>query len=98
MFFAPSKLYFSTQVGVAGYIKAADALFGGDMQKTYEVASAILTAGEGSRFVIEKSHGIIQAVYQNPTLLYVAVGCFVVFTVVLCVALWRLWKNRTPRL
>jgi len=57
-----------------------------------------LTAGEGSHFVVDKSHGLIQAVYQNPTSLYIAIGCFTVFTVVLCVALWRLWKNRTPKL
>ena len=55
------------------------------------------TAGEGSRFVVDKSHGLIQAVYQNPVYLYVAIGCFAVFTAVLCVGLWRLWKNRTPK-
>ena len=58
---------------------------------------AALTAGEGSRFVVDKSQGVIQAVYQNPVYLYAAVGCFAVFTVVLCVAVWRLWKNRTPK-
>jgi DNA-binding transcriptional ArsR family regulator len=56
-----------------------------------------LTAGEGSRFVVDKSQGLIQAVYQNPMYLNIALGCFVLFTVVLCVALWRLWKNRTPK-
>ena len=56
-----------------------------------------LTAGEGGRFVVDKSQGLIQAVYQNPVSLYIAIGCFTVFTVVLCVALWRLWKNRTPK-
>lgn len=56
-----------------------------------------LTAGEGGRFVVDKSQGLIQAVYQNPLYLDVAMGCFMVFTVVLCVALWRLWKNRTPK-
>jgi hypothetical protein len=37
-------------------------------------------------------------VYQNPMYLYIAVGCFVLFTVFLCVALWRLWENRTPKI
>jgi DNA-binding transcriptional ArsR family regulator len=59
--------------------------------------SGSLTAGEGSRFVVDKSQGLIQAVYQNPMYLYVAMGCFVAFTVVLCIAMWRLWKNRTPK-
>ena len=58
----------------------------------------MLSAGDGGRFVVDKSHGLIQAVYPNPTSLYIAIGCFTVFTAVLCVALWRLWKNRTPKL
>jgi DNA-binding transcriptional ArsR family regulator len=57
-----------------------------------------LSAGEGGRFVIDQSQGLIQAVYQNPLFLYGAVGCFVVFSVFLVVALWRLWENRTPKL
>jgi len=57
-----------------------------------------LTAGESSRFVIDQSQGVIQAVYQNPLYLYVAVGCFVVFSVFLVVGLWRFWENRTPKI
>jgi len=57
-----------------------------------------VTAGDGGRFVVEQSQGIIQAVYQNPLYLDVAIGCFALFTVLLSVALWRLWKNRTPRI
>ena len=54
--------------------------------------------GEGSRFVVDKSQGVLQAVYQDPMLLYIAIGCFLVFTVVLCIGLWRLWENKTPKL
>jgi DNA-binding transcriptional ArsR family regulator len=57
-----------------------------------------LTAGDGSRFVVDQSQGVIQAVYQNPMYLYIAVGCFILFTVLLSVAVWRLWVNRTPRI
>ena len=60
--------------------------------------SGSLTAGESSRFVVDQSQGVIQAVYQNPMYLYIAVGCFVLFTVFLCIALWRLWENRTPQI
>jgi hypothetical protein len=60
--------------------------------------SGSLTAGESSRFVVDHSQGVIQAVYQNPMYLYIAVGCFVLFTFFLCVALWRLWENRTPKI
>jgi len=57
-----------------------------------------LTAGEGGRFIIDQSQGVIQAVYQNPLYLYVAVGCFVVFSVFLVVGLWRFWENRTVKI
>jgi DNA-binding transcriptional ArsR family regulator len=60
--------------------------------------SRSLTAGEGSHFVVNQSQGVIQAVYQNPMYLYIAVGCFVLFTVFLCFGLWRLWENRTPKI
>ena len=60
--------------------------------------SGLLTAGDGSHFVVDQSQGVIQAVYQNPMFLYIAVGCFVLFTVFLCVGLWRLWENRIPKI
>jgi DNA-binding transcriptional ArsR family regulator len=60
--------------------------------------SGSLTAGESGRFIVDQSQGVIQAVYQNPMYLYIAVGCFVLFTVFLCIALWRLWENRTPKI
>jgi DNA-binding transcriptional ArsR family regulator len=55
-------------------------------------------ASGGGPLVLDKSPGVIQAVYQNPLYLYIAVGCFVLFTVFLCIALWRLWENRTPKI
>jgi DNA-binding transcriptional ArsR family regulator len=60
--------------------------------------SGSLTAGKDSHFVVYQSQGLIQAVYQNPMYLYIAVGCFVLFTVFLCIGLWRLWENRTPKI
>jgi hypothetical protein len=60
--------------------------------------SGPLSAGVGDRFVVDQSQGMIQAVYQNPLYLYIAVGCFIVFTVFLCVAVWRLWENRIPKI
>jgi DNA-binding transcriptional ArsR family regulator len=60
--------------------------------------SGPLTAGENGRFVVDQTQGVIQAVYQNPMYLYIAVGCFVLFTVFLSVALWRFWENRTPKI
>ncbi|MFH1101521.1 MAG: winged helix-turn-helix domain-containing protein [Methanobacteriota archaeon] len=52
----------------------------------------------GMRYVVDKSEGVLHAVYQDPVLLYIAIACFLIFTVVLCVSLWRLWENRAAKL
>lgn len=62
------------------------------------VPSIAPTLEENTHFFIDKSEGIIQAIYQDPMLLYIAIACFTVCTVVLCIALWRLWENRTPKI
>jgi len=36
--------------------------------------------------------------FQDPVFVYIAIACLIVFTTVLCVAMWRLWKNKTPKL
>ena len=53
---------------------------------------------EGTNFFVDESQGIMQAIYQNPMFLYIAIACFVIFTIVLSVSLWRLWENKTPKL
>ncbi len=56
-----------------------------------------LTAGNGNHFVINPSQGVIEAVYQNPMYLYAAIGCFVAFSVLLVIGLWRFWENRAVK-
>lgn len=34
------------------------------------------------------------ATVQDPTLLYIGLGCFLLFMALLCIGLWRLWENR----
>jgi len=51
-----------------------------------------------THLVVDKSEGVIQAVSQNPTLLYIAIACFIVFTAILCISLWRLWENKTQKI
>lgn len=58
----------------------------------------ILNSGDGGRFVVDESQGVIQAVYQNPLYLNVAIGCFILFTILLSLAIWRLWENRTQKI
>ena len=53
---------------------------------------------KGTNFFVDESQGIMQTIYQNPMFLYIAIACFVIFTIVLCVSLWRLWENKTSKL
>ena len=53
---------------------------------------------EGSRFL---DHGLNEGAdifFQDPLFFYLAIACFIVFTVVVCVATWRVWKNKTTKL
>ena len=37
-------------------------------------------------------------IYQNPIFLYAAIVFMLIFTIVLCISIWRIWENRTPKL
>ena len=53
---------------------------------------------EGTRLVVDESQGVMYALSQNPLFLYIAVTCFIVFTLMLCFSLWRYWENKTPKI
>lgn len=53
---------------------------------------------KNTNVLTDKSEGISQAIYQDPTLLYIAIACFVVFAIVLCISLWRIWENKTQKI
>lgn len=38
------------------------------------------------------------ALFHQPLLLYASIACFTIFIVVFCIAIWFLWKNKTPKL
>jgi len=44
------------------------------------------------------NNGAIDALYQDPLFFYIALACFAIFAVVLCVSIWRYRKNKTPKL
>ena len=44
------------------------------------------------------NNGAIDALYQDPVFFYIALACFAIFAVVLCVSIWRYRKNKTPKL
>ncbi len=35
---------------------------------------------------------------SDPLLLYIAIGCFILFASILCISIWRYKKNKTPKL
>jgi len=51
-----------------------------------------------SRFYVNGDNGAVSAIYQNPIFLYVAIACFVIFLVILCISIWKVNKNRTQKL
>jgi len=44
------------------------------------------------------SEGAIDALYQDPVFFYIALACFAIFAVVMCISIWRYKKNKTPKL
>ena len=57
-----------------------------------------LALPHGTQLVVDQSEGVLQVLYQNPMFLYIGIACFIIFTIVLCVSLWRLWENKNPKL
>ncbi|MCX6667697.1 MAG: winged helix-turn-helix domain-containing protein [Euryarchaeota archaeon] len=56
------------------------------------------TISKNTHGLTDKSEGISQAIYQDPTLLYIAIACFVVFTIVLCISFWRIRENKKQKI
>ena len=65
---------------------------------TSTITDGINSVPENTRVFLESNDGVVQAFYQNPLFLYIAVGCFALFLVLLAVSLWRFWVNKTPKL
>lgn len=57
-----------------------------------------LKTGNPSPLIGNQSREVIEVVSQNPMYLYIAVVCFMLFTVFLCITVWRFRVNRTPRM
>ena len=74
---------------------------GGDSIKNSvneSMVPALDSIPENSRLYIESGDGGINLLYQNPIFLYIALVCFIIFIIICCVAVWRMWKNKIPKL
>ncbi len=56
------------------------------------------SVSDHTRLIVDTSSGALNAISQDPVFLYVALACFIVFTIVLCVSLWRFSENRLQKL
>jgi len=50
------------------------------------------------RLLLDGSSESTSVLYQDPMFLYIAVACFIIFTIVLSISLWKLRENKTPKL
>jgi len=53
---------------------------------------------QDSRLFYDGGEGVINVLYQNPIFLYIGIICFVIFLVILCIAIWKTCENRKPKL
>ncbi len=63
-----------------------------------EIVSGSGDMTDGAAEALSSTPQAMVAIVQDPILLYIAIGCVIVFTVLLSISIWRLWKNRTPKL
>ena len=50
------------------------------------------------RLFLDGSSESTSTLYQDPMFLYIAIACFIIFTIVLSISLWKLRENKTPKL
>ncbi|NOR16235.1 ArsR family transcriptional regulator [candidate division WOR-3 bacterium] len=50
------------------------------------------------RLFLDGSSESTSTLYQDPMFLYIAIACFIVFTIVLSISIWKLRENKTPKL
>ena len=50
------------------------------------------------RLFLDGANGSNSITYQDPILLYIAIACFIVFTITLSISLWKLREKKTVKL
>lgn len=78
--------------------KALDGTAGNDIPLDMPPEALETIGEEGSRTLSDGFNEGAVTFFQDPLFLYLAIACFIVFTVITCVAIWRLWNNKTPKL
>ncbi|UCH71974.1 MAG: winged helix-turn-helix transcriptional regulator [Thermoplasmatales archaeon] len=64
----------------------------------YNMTKIDLEAGEEFFSYSDIPTSTIVAIVQDPIFLYIAIGCMVLFTIILSIGIWKFWANKTPKL
>ncbi|MFO8078456.1 MAG: winged helix-turn-helix domain-containing protein [Thermoplasmatota archaeon] len=53
---------------------------------------------ENGKILLEEGRENVTMIYQDPLFLYIAIICFTCFAVILSIAIYKLWQNKTIKL
>jgi DNA-binding transcriptional ArsR family regulator len=86
--------------GITGFVDSNDFSFSlkSFTDRTTESNGGSPANADQLHEIMEYASDPAVTIIQNPLFLYLAVCCFVVFTVICCLAIWKLLKNKKPRL
>ena len=75
----------------------------GDSNSIQQLGGKLLT-GEGNGVVEDRTTDTLGnipsemiAIVHDPALQYIAIGCIIIFSILLSVGIWRLYKNKKPK-
>jgi len=85
------------------YVRGRATDIGSDLYYAQKSGAEIPSAEDGvnsipERLFLDGSSESTCALYQDPMFLYIAIACFIIFTIVLSISLWKLRENKTPKL
>ena len=84
------------------YLRERMTDIGPDLYYSQKGGAEIPSAEDGiisiSERLLDGSSESTSTLYQDPMFLYIAIACFIIFTIVLSISLWKLRENKTPKL
>ena len=84
------------------YVRGRMTDIGSDLYYSQKGGAEIPSAEDGIISIPERlldgSSESTSTLYQDPIFLYISIACFIIFAIVLSISLWKLRKNKTPKL
>ena len=85
------------------YVRGRMTEIGSDLYYAQKDGAGSPSAEDGinsipERLFLDGSSESTSTLYQDPMFLYIAIACFIIFTIVLSISLWKLRENKTPKL